>query len=73
MAHFLFSNTTWLVVYLLSLAFVSGIVSDIDHPLHWALGLGQHARFSHGYLAVVGVVLICCGLGIIGSLHRRLF
>ncbi len=42
MAHFLFGNTTWLVVYLLA-------------------------------LAVVGVVFLCIGAGIIVTLYRRLF
>jgi heme/copper-type cytochrome/quinol oxidase subunit 3 len=52
----------WLVGGLMVLAFVAGIVVDVDHPLAKILGI-PYARFLHPYFALAGFGFL--GLGII--------
>jgi len=72
MAHYIFSEPARFIIYILSLAFVAGILQDLDHPFHWFMGIGNSARFAHPIFAVTGVVFIGCGLGILYTLYRRL-
>jgi len=71
LARYLLSHPAWLVCWLMGIAFVFSIVVDIDHPLHYYLHWGEHGRYLHKYLVVVGFVSVGCGLGIIVTLVCR--
>ncbi len=55
-------NIAWVMGGIVVLAFISGVMVDIDHPIAWLLGNG-HGRFLHPYFALAGTWAI--GLGII--------
>lgn len=55
------------------LAFIAGIMVDLDHPLALVLGISNE-RFLHPYFAVAGLGSICIGLGlVITCLCRYIF
>jgi hypothetical protein len=53
-------NITWIMGGVVVLAFISGIMVDIDHPIAWIFGI-HNGRFLHPYFALVGYWSICVG------------
>ena len=62
---------TRVICPLMVLAFVGGIVPDIDHPLAEALGI-NNGRFMHSAFAILGFCLLSSGLIILIAYLRRL-
>ena len=71
LARHIISSPTWLICYLVVLAFIAGIVVDVDHALSILLGL-NNARFLHLHFTIVGLVFIGIGTGILIALVCRL-
>ena len=69
LADYLFSYTARLICYFMLLAFVCGIIPDIDHPLYF-LGWTSQA-FFHKYLVASGYIFTGCGALIILTLACR--
>ena len=71
MADNILPDPARLMVCLLGLAFVSGMLPDIDHPIRWLLGIGA-GRFLHAPFAILGLGLVGIGSWILVSLYSRL-
>ncbi len=54
-------SIAWLVGGIMVLAFVAGIMVDVDHPLAQVLGI-HDARFLHPYFAYAGLILLGSGI-----------
>lgn len=63
------NNSRWAEVRIITrlmggimvLAFIAGIMVDLDHPLAFLLGINE-GRFLHPYFAVAGIAFIGAGL-----------
>lgn len=62
---------SWIVCLCLGVAFIGGVLMDIDHPIHYIWGIGAHGRFAMEAFAVSGAFALLCGLGILISLVCR--
>jgi hypothetical protein len=51
----------WFMGGVVVLAFIGGVVVDVDHPLAWVLGI-SYGRFLHPYFAVAGIGFVSAGL-----------
>lgn len=52
----------WIVFSLVVLAFITGMLPDIDHLLHWLFGWGESGRYLMGYFEIAGYILLGSGI-----------
>ena len=64
--YHLLSNPAWVMGYLMVLAYMAGIIVDIDHPIAWALEIAN-GRFLMPYFSIGGVAALCCGIVLVIS------
>lgn len=64
--HCLLRNLARFICVAVVLAFISGSVVDIDHPIAWALGM-PNGRFLMPYFNLVGYIAVGCGIIILIS------
>lgn len=64
--YHLLSNAAWVMGYLMVLAYMAGIIVDIDHPIAWALEIAN-GRFLMPYFSIGGVAALCCGIVLVIS------
>jgi hypothetical protein len=53
-------SVTWVMGGVMVLAFVAGIIVDIDHPIAWLLGF-HNGRFLMGFFAAASYWALGCG------------
>ena len=70
--HHKLRNITWMLCGLMVLAFIAGVIPDIDHPLSQILGITD-GRFLHPAFGIMGYILVGCGVIILITLLGRHF
>lgn len=64
-------NIAWIVGGLVVVAFVGGVMVDVDHPLAQLLGI-HRGRFLHPFFAFAGLAAVGIGLVLVITCIRRL-
>ena len=59
--HHKLRNITWLLCGLMVLAFIAGVLPDIDHPLAQIFGITD-GRFLHPAFGIMGYILAGSGV-----------
>ncbi len=52
---------------------LGSVIVDVDHLLHWLLGIGGDGRFLHPYFAIFGGLTLLIGIGYLVAYFRRLY
>ena len=51
---------------------LGSVIVDVDHPVHWLLGIGGGGRFLHPFFAIWGGLTLLTGIGYLVAYFRRL-